>query len=104
MAPGDIEADAVAQNTSYPSRFAALQRHFVDGLPARWSAISLASLASDAQRAELHRLAGAAGSFGYLALGEAARAAECCIETDMALALSKLQPLLLMTLGIDSAN
>lgn len=97
----DVEAAAAAICTSYPSRVAALQRRFLEGLPARWSAISLASRGSEAQRADLHRLAGAAGSFGAAALGDAARAAECCIDADMALALLKLQSLLSNISNID---
>ncbi len=88
------DAKAAALSASLPSRFAALQRHFIEGLPARWSAIALAPGGSDAQRAELHRLAGAAGSFGYVALGEAARVAECCSDAGINEALSKLQALL----------
>ena len=92
MVPDD--ARAAALSASLPSRFAALQRHFVEGLPARWTAIAFAARGSETQRAELHRLAGAAGSFGYVALGEAARVAECCRDAGINAALSKLQALL----------
>ena len=92
MVPDD--AKAAVLSASVPSRFAALQRHFIQGLPARWSAIALAARGSETQRAELHRLAGAAGSFGYVALGEAARVAECCRDAGINAALSKLQALL----------
>jgi hypothetical protein len=49
----------------------------------------------------LHRLAGAGGSFGYGELGEAARAAECCSDADMEMALSKLQALVLMAISVN---
>lgn len=84
-----------------PSRFAALQQRFVEGLPARWAAIALTARGGKLQRAELHRLAGAGGSFGYGALGEAARAAECCSDADMEMALSKLQALVLMAISVN---
>ena len=55
--------------------FFRVQAHFVDGLPARWAAIHTAQ--DDAQRqALLHRLKGAAGSFGFGALSGAAHRAE----------------------------
>lgn len=55
--------------------FLRLQRRFVDGLPDRWAAIEAAQ--DDAQRqALLHRLKGAAGSFGFHTLSQAARRAE----------------------------
>lgn len=55
--------------------FEALRRRFVGGLHQRWREIEGA--ADPAARASaLHRLAGAAGSFGYEELGRAARAAE----------------------------
>jgi HPt (histidine-containing phosphotransfer) domain-containing protein len=89
----------MAINASVLLRLTELQRHFLDGLPARWTAIALTARGSDAQRATLHRLAGAAGSFGYAALGEAARSAEGCSDADMDVALSKLQQVLLKTLS-----
>ena len=55
--------------------FLRLQWRFVDGLPDRWAAIEAAQ--DHAQRqALLHRLKGAAGSFGFHALGDAAHRAE----------------------------
>jgi len=53
----------------------ALRRKFVAGLPARWQEIEQAPDPA-ARTAALHRLAGAAGSYGYEQLGQAARAAE----------------------------
>ncbi len=57
------------------ARFAALQRHFVAGLPARWLELEAATTAATRQ-AVLHRLCGAAGSFGLERLSASARAAE----------------------------
>ena len=55
--------------------FLRVQARFVDGLPARWAAIEAAQ--DDTQRqALLHRLKGAAGSFGFIALSGAAHRAE----------------------------
>jgi len=102
VVPDDARAEVLI--ASVPSRFAALQRSFVEGLPARWLAIALAGRGSDAQRAELHRLVGAAGSFGYPALGEAARVAECCSDAGIHAALSKLHRLLLATIKANQEN
>lgn len=55
--------------------FLRVQAQFVDGLLERWAAIQAAQ--DDAQRqALLHRLKGAAGSFGFAALSGAAHRAE----------------------------
>lgn len=55
--------------------FAQLRRRFQAGLPARWAEISTAD-SEAAQRVALHRLAGAAASFGFADLGALARQAE----------------------------
>ena len=55
--------------------FEALRRKFITGLPARRQEIEQAPDPA-ARAAALHRLAGAAGSYGYDELGQAARAAE----------------------------
>jgi HPt (histidine-containing phosphotransfer) domain-containing protein len=55
--------------------FEALRQKFITGLPARWQEIEQAPDPA-ARAAALHRLAGAAGSYGYEELGQAARAAE----------------------------
>lgn len=63
--------------------FLALRDAFVAGLPQRWAAIEAAT--SDAVRRQaLHRLAGAAGSYGFTELGQAARAAERALTEDAA--------------------
>jgi HPt (histidine-containing phosphotransfer) domain-containing protein len=55
--------------------YEALRARFRAGLPERWREIERAPDPA-ARAAALHRLAGAAGLYGYDALGEAARAAE----------------------------
>ncbi|MBP7668200.1 MAG: Hpt domain-containing protein [Burkholderiaceae bacterium] len=54
---------------------AALRQRFIGGLAGRWQAISQPASPQDCRQA-LHRLAGAAGSYGFAALGQAARQAE----------------------------
>jgi HPt (histidine-containing phosphotransfer) domain-containing protein len=55
--------------------FEALRQRFVAGLRDRWHEIEQAPDPA-ARAAALHRLAGAAGSYGYEDLGRAARTAE----------------------------
>jgi HPt (histidine-containing phosphotransfer) domain-containing protein len=55
--------------------FEALRHRFLVGLPERWREIEDAP-DDGARRAALHRLSGAAGSFGCPALGSLARDAE----------------------------
>ena len=55
--------------------FERLRGQFLAGLPARWQAIESAAPGAP-RRDALHRLAGAAGSYGFEALGQAARQAE----------------------------
>jgi len=57
------------------AQFEVLQRGFVAGLPARWLALETAATAQERQ-AVLHRLCGAAGSYGLERLSQCARAAE----------------------------
>ena len=57
------------------AKFAALRQAFVAGLPARYGEIEAASTALERQ-AVLHRLCGAAGSYGLEHLSQCARAAE----------------------------
>ena len=56
-------------------KFKVLQHHFVVGLAERWRAVADAATATELQ-AELHRLSGAAGSYGFERLSQCARAAE----------------------------
>ena len=60
------------------SAFDQLRRRFLAGLPARWEEIDAAE--GPVRRAALHRLAGAAGSYGFADLGQAAREAERVAE------------------------
>lgn len=65
--------DSLPEGTA--QAFFRMQLRFVDGLPARGAAIHAAP--DNAQReALLHRLKGAAGSFGFVALSAAAHRAE----------------------------
>jgi len=59
---------------SHAHQFEALQRKFVEGLRRRLEEIEAAPDTAS-QHAALHRLAGAAGAFGYEALGQLARTA-----------------------------
>ena len=68
-APVDGQAPAVQ------AAFAQLRQRFVAGLPQRWQEIETAA-PGPALEAALHRLVGAAASFGLVALGDAARQAE----------------------------
>lgn len=56
--------------------FGALRERFASGLIDRWREIEGLHGETPAQSQALHRLAGAAGSFGFEDLGRAARAAE----------------------------
>jgi HPt (histidine-containing phosphotransfer) domain-containing protein len=75
------ESSAVRFTAATEAAFELLRLRFVAGLPARWDEIEHAASAP-ARQAALHRLAGAAGSFGLAPLGEAARRAERLLATD----------------------
>ena len=66
----------------FDAQFAALQRVFVAGLPARMLEISQAK-DLDSLQAALHRLAGVAGSFGFAEMGHLARAAHAATHPNM---------------------
>lgn len=57
----------------YQLQFRALQTQFLKGLEQREQALRTAVTKQDVH-AQLHRLAGAAGIYGYTALGDSARA------------------------------
>jgi HPt (histidine-containing phosphotransfer) domain-containing protein len=59
--------------------FLRLRAHFLAGLPQRWAEIEQAATPT-LQRAALHKLCGAAGSYGLPELGAAARRAEVVCE------------------------
>jgi HPt (histidine-containing phosphotransfer) domain-containing protein len=75
VAPPPASDPSAGMPAAARAAFAQLRRQFVAGLPARWQALEQAG-AGAPQQAVLHRLAGAAGSYGYDALGLAARHAE----------------------------
>lgn len=62
-------------------RYEALRRQFLAGLPIRWREIERAADPT-VRTAALHRLAGAAGTYGFDELGHAARAAEYLADAD----------------------
>jgi hypothetical protein len=64
--------------------FAQLRARFLAGLPQRWAEIAAAP-AGTARVAALHRLTGAAGGYGLMALSGAARRAELAQGADEAL-------------------
>lgn len=69
------DSPAAGQPPAVQAAFLKLREGFLAGLPQRWAAIQSAPSDAALQQA-LHRLAGAAGSYGCSALGEAARGAE----------------------------
>lgn len=73
--------------------FLALRAQFLSGLTQRWGEIESAT--DDTQRrGALHRLAGAAGSYGCPELGLAARRAEQAPANELTAALNTLRALL----------
>jgi len=73
------------------AKFKVLQQHFVAGLAVRWRNLADAATSQELQ-SELHRLAGAAGSYGFERMSQCARAAELLSAdpagTEMAQALA----------------
>jgi HPt (histidine-containing phosphotransfer) domain-containing protein len=74
-APPVDEGSGTGLPPAAAAAFAALRARFLSGLPARWTEISTAPNEA-ACSAALHRLAGAAASFGFAGLGALARQAE----------------------------
>jgi hypothetical protein len=70
--------------------FARLRGQFLAGLPQRWAEI-VSAVPGPARAAALHRLTGAAGGYGFTALGDAARTAEAAEGADEALDAVRLQ-------------
>ena len=94
MAADALPADdspAAGMPPAVQAAFQRLRGQFLAGLPARWQEIESA-LPGAAQRDALHRLAGAAGSYGFEALGQAARQAErlCAAGAEDGAALAAL--------------
>jgi hypothetical protein len=103
VVPTDAEAaggngSGAAQAEAVQAAFEQLRQRFLAGLPQRWHDIRTASDGA-AQRAALHRLAGAAGGYGFSGLGEAARCAEALSESGdsraMADAMARLRAALI---------
>ena len=86
MAPGSADASdpAAGQSPAVQAAFARLRSQFLAGLAQRWAEI-VAAPAGAARAGALHRLTGAAGGYGLMALSEAARQAEQAGGTDQAL-------------------
>jgi Hpt domain len=75
MAVALADSPAEGQPAAVQAAFALLRERFVAGLPQRWQDIEAAG-SGPALAPALHRLVGAAASYGLLPLGEAARRAE----------------------------
>lgn len=82
--PGEASDPADGQSPAVQAAFARLRSQFLAGLPQRWAEIAAAP-AGVARAAVLHRLTGAAGGYGLMALSEAARQAEQAGGSDEAL-------------------
>ena len=81
------------------AQFLVLQRRFVSGLPSRWLEIRDASDGRSLQLA-LHRLAGAAGSYGFEQIGLCAREAEALAMQGAAVALTRALRALELEIGL----
>ena len=86
MAPDPTDAfdPAAGQRPAVQAAFARLRDQFLAGLPQRWAEI-VSTPPGPSRAAALHRLSGAAGSYGLMALGEAARRAEMAGGADAVL-------------------
>jgi hypothetical protein len=84
VAPEAPDARGDPRQAAARDGFERLRSRFIAGLPQRWADI-VAAPAGPERVAVLHRLAGAAGSYGLTALGDAARAAEHAKGSDTAL-------------------
>jgi HPt (histidine-containing phosphotransfer) domain-containing protein len=93
-----LSPSAHGLSPSGAAAFELLRERFVAGLPQRWQEIAASIGDPSAQLTALHRLAGAAGSYGLIELGQAARRAELSLEqglaTDLPEALAELQQLI----------
>ena len=78
--PAQPDPQTLGLSPAAAANFALLRQRFVAGLAQRWLEIAAASSDSAQQHIALHRLAGAAGSYGLRLLGEAARRAELSLE------------------------
>jgi hypothetical protein len=82
--PADPFDPAAGQSPAVQAAFARLRSQFLAGLPQRWAEI-VSTPSGPLRTAGLHRLTGAAGSYGLMALADAARQAEMAGATDQVL-------------------
>ena len=83
--------------------FLLLQKRFVAGLPARWAEIENATNNSAIQSA-LHRLAGSAGSYGFVELEQLARKADTQSGADEKAELTQTLALIEAEIGLLSSG
>jgi HPt (histidine-containing phosphotransfer) domain-containing protein len=83
-APLDAFEPAESQGAAVQTAFARLQSQFLTGLPQRWAEI-VSAPQGPLRAAALHRLTGAAGGYGLVALSDAARQAETALGADSSL-------------------
>ena len=88
--PTDAADPAAGQSPAVQAAFARLRSQFLAGLPQRWAEI-VSAPPGPLRAAGLHRLTGAAGSYGLMALGAAARQAELAGGADEALLVVRRQ-------------
>ena len=74
-----VEHNSEPMAPEFATRFREIQRNFIAGLPRRLEEIQHATDAAQCHAA-LHRLAGAAGGYGFAHLGDLARDAMQAIE------------------------
>ena len=96
--PAQPDPQTLGLSPAAAANFAQLRQRFVAGLAQRWLEIAAARTDSAQQHIALHRLAGAAGSYGLHALGAAARRAELSLEQgqdrELKQALAELEALI----------
>nr|WP_276595276.1 Hpt domain-containing protein [Roseateles albus] len=87
--PESLESPTQGLSPAATAAFDLLRERFVAGLPQRWAEITASIGDPSAQLTALHRLAGAAGSYGLAELGQVARRAELSLEQGLAADLSE---------------
>jgi chemotaxis protein histidine kinase CheA len=88
----------MSQSSNFDEEFAALRDQFLNGLIGRWNTLS-STESLDVFATELHRLAGAAGLFGFLPVSELAKDAEAQLLQDAPVELQNKMNLL--RLGVE---
>ena len=94
-----VERTPKAVAPEFAAKFREIQLNFIAGLPRRLEEIRHATDAAQCHVA-LHRLAGAAGGYGFAHLGDLARDAMQAIEANSTLTLE--EAIEQLTLAIDS--